>query len=73
MLSYILYNRKKRSHASSTPRILTCSLARSEPLAAAAVMGGADKDDKDQDVWRPDGMGRHGLEEDYEYVMYQKV
>jgi hypothetical protein len=24
-------------------------------------------------VWRPDGKGRHGLEEDYEYVMYGKV
>ena len=42
-------------------------------MAAAAVMGGADKDNKDKDMWQPDGKGRHGLEEDYEYVMYGKV
>jgi DNA-directed RNA polymerase I, II, and III subunit RPABC3 len=24
-------------------------------------------------VWRPDGKGRRGLEEDYDYVMYGKV
>ena len=55
------------------PRLLASSLAHSGPLAAAAVMGGADKDNKDWDVWQPDGKGRHGLEEDYEYVMYRKV
>jgi DNA-directed RNA polymerase I, II, and III subunit RPABC3 len=32
-----------------------------------------DEDDKDKDVWRPDGKGRRGLEEDYDYVMYGKV
>lgn len=32
-----------------------------------------DADDKDRDVWRPDGKGRRGLEEDYDYVMYGKV
>ncbi|KIK71178.1 hypothetical protein GYMLUDRAFT_319428 [Collybiopsis luxurians FD-317 M1] len=30
-------------------------------------------EDKDRDVWRPDGKGRRGLEEDYDYVMYGKV
>ena len=55
------------------PRLLTSLLARGGPLAAAAVMGGADEDDKDQDVWQPDGKGRCGLEEYYEYVMYGKV
>jgi hypothetical protein len=36
--------------------------------------GGADDtDDKDRDVWRPDGKGRRGLEEDYDYVMYGRV
>ncbi|KAG1867894.1 RNA polymerase I [Suillus subalutaceus] len=33
----------------------------------------ADGEDKDRDVWRPDGKGRRGLEEDYDYVMYEKV
>lgn len=31
------------------------------------------EDEKDVAVWRPDGKGRRGLEEDYEYVMYGKV
>ncbi|KAJ4486328.1 RNA polymerase [Lentinula aciculospora] len=30
-------------------------------------------EDKDRDVWRPDGKGRRGLEEDYDYVMYGKI
>ncbi|KAG0709022.1 RNA polymerase I [Suillus ampliporus] len=34
---------------------------------------GEDGEDKDRDVWRPDGKGRRGLEEDYDYVMYGKV
>ena len=55
------------------PQLLASLLACSGPLAAAAVMGGADKDNKDKDMWQPDGKGRRGLEEDYEYVMYGKV
>lgn len=35
--------------------------------------GGGDEEEKDREVWRPDGKGRGGLEEDYEYVMYGKV
>ncbi|GJE98068.1 RNA polymerase Rpb8 [Phanerochaete sordida] len=31
------------------------------------------EEEKDVEVWRPDGKGRRGLEEDYEYVMYGKV
>ena len=34
---------------------------------------GGDGDEKERDVWRPDGKGRKGLEEEYEYVMYGKV
>lgn len=30
-------------------------------------------EDKDRDVWRPDGKGRQGLDEDYDYVMYGKA
>ncbi|KAK1223814.1 DNA-directed RNA polymerases I, II, and III subunit RPABC3 [Marasmius sp. AFHP31] len=50
-------------------------------LASSLVRGGpsggandnADDEDKERDVWRPDGKGRKGLEEDYDYVMYGKV
>ena len=39
----------------------------------AAGADGAGEDGDDNDVWRPDGKGRRGLEEDYDYVMYGKV
>ncbi|KAJ7630638.1 hypothetical protein FB45DRAFT_747205 [Roridomyces roridus] len=54
---------------------LASSLTRGGPQAGASGADGAadDSDDKDRDVWRPDGKGRRGLEEDYEYVMYGKV
>lgn len=48
-------------------------------LASSLHRGGATgeadvgDDDKDRYTWRPDGKGRRGLEEDYEYVMYGKV
>ncbi|TFK76947.1 RNA polymerase [Pluteus cervinus] len=53
---------------------LASSLARGNPQGATG--GDAtteDADDKERDVWRPDGKGRRGLEEDYDYVMYGKV
>lgn len=49
---------------------LSSSLARGE---GPANTGAEDGGDKDLDVWRPDGKGRRGLEEDYDYVMYGKV
>lgn len=54
------------------------ALALASSLARGGSGGGADggaedADDKDRDVWRPDGKGRRGLEEDYDYVMYGKV
>ncbi|KAJ7130051.1 hypothetical protein C8R43DRAFT_1239954 [Mycena crocata] len=53
---------------------LASSLARGGAQATSGADGTADdSDDKDRDVWRPDGKGRRGLEEDYEYVMYGKV
>ncbi|KAJ6519519.1 hypothetical protein C8R45DRAFT_886100 [Mycena sanguinolenta] len=54
---------------------LASSLARGGAQAAASGTEGAaeETEDKDRDVWRPDGKGRRGLEEDYEYVMYGKV
>ncbi|KAF7306676.1 DNA-directed RNA polymerases I, II, and III subunit RPABC3 [Mycena indigotica] len=51
---------------------LASSLARGGPQSGAGADGAADED-KDRDVWRPDGTGRRGLEEDYDYVMYGKV
>jgi DNA-directed RNA polymerase I, II, and III subunit RPABC3 len=54
---------------------LASSLARGGGQAGASGADGTaeETDDKDRDVWRPDGKGRRGLEEDYEYVMYGKV
>jgi hypothetical protein len=52
---------------------LASSLARGGSGAGGADGGAEDADDKDRDVWRPDGKGRRGLEEDYDYVMYGKV
>ncbi|KAI5123633.1 hypothetical protein M0805_003447 [Coniferiporia weirii] len=47
-------------------------------LASSLMRGGegaasGGDEDKDTHVWRPDGKGRGGLEEDYEYVMYGRV
>ncbi|KAF5377561.1 hypothetical protein D9615_005262 [Tricholomella constricta] len=54
---------------------LASSLARGgAPSGANATDGAEDaSDDKERDVWRPDGKGRRGLEDDYDYVMYGKV
>ncbi|KAI0048355.1 RNA polymerase [Auriscalpium vulgare] len=49
---------------------LASSLARGGTAADGAA---AEDEDKDRDVWRPDGQGRRGLEDDYDYVMYGKV
>jgi len=53
---------------------LASSLARGPaPGAATGDPNAEDSEDKDRDVWRPDGKGRRGLEDDYDYVMYGKV
>ena len=44
--------------------VLASSLARGPP--------GGD-DEQARGVWRPDGKGAQGLEEDFEYVMFGKV
>jgi len=49
---------------------LATSLARGSGPKADS---GLDAEDKDQHVWRPDGKGQKGIEEDYDYVMYGKV
>lgn len=54
----------------------TLALALASSLArgpAGPSSGDGDEDDKEKGVWRPDGKGRRGLEEDYDYVMYGKV
>ena len=48
------------------------ALALASSLARGPNTAG-EEDEKDNDVWRPDGKGRRGLEDDYEYVMYGKV
>lgn len=52
---------------------LASSLARTAAPATTATDGATEEEEKDRDVWRPDGKGRRGLEEDYDYVMYGKV
>ena len=47
---------------------LASSLSRGPPTG-----GEGDEDSKEVPVWRPDGKGRRGIEEDYDYVMYGKV
>ncbi|KAI0032720.1 RNA polymerase I [Vararia minispora EC-137] len=54
----------------------TVSLALATSLARGPPQTSGDRaadDEKSRDVWRPDGKGRRGLEEDYDYVMYGKV
>lgn len=51
---------------------LASSLDR-EGVPSMATDGEEEEADKDRHKWRPDGKGKHGLEEDYEYVMYGKV
>ena len=48
---------------------LASSLAR-DP---AASQDGTVEEDRDRDVWRPDGKDRRGFEDDYDYVMYGRV
>ncbi|KIK04235.1 hypothetical protein K443DRAFT_676003 [Laccaria amethystina LaAM-08-1] len=53
---------------------LASSLARGGAPGSSGTDGAQEEaDDKERDVWRPDGKGRRGLEDDYEYVMYGKV
>ncbi|KIJ68285.1 hypothetical protein HYDPIDRAFT_124610 [Hydnomerulius pinastri MD-312] len=59
------------SDGQSFAMALASSLARDGGAPTGA--DGADAEDKDRDIWRPDGKGRRGLEEDYDYVMYGKV
>ncbi|CAE6421000.1 unnamed protein product [Rhizoctonia solani] len=42
-------------------------------LASTLARGGTAEAVEGKDVWRPDGKGQQGLEEDYEYVMHGYV
>lgn len=50
---------------------LASSLARGGSSSGNADGSGSGEDERD--VWRPDGKGSRGLEDDYDYVMYGKV
>ncbi|KJA26186.1 hypothetical protein HYPSUDRAFT_84971 [Hypholoma sublateritium FD-334 SS-4] len=49
---------------------LASSLSRGGPSVNTADGG---DDDNERDVWRPDGKGSRGLEDEYDYVMYGKI
>jgi len=48
---------------------LASSLARD----SGATQDGTVEEDRDRDVWRPDGKGKRGFEDEYDYVMYGRV
>lgn len=52
--------------------VLASSLVRGVEGGAVNGVDGTE-DEKDTHIWRPDGKGKRGLEEDYEYVMYGRV
>ncbi|KAF8973721.1 hypothetical protein BDZ97DRAFT_1776492 [Flammula alnicola] len=52
---------------------LASSLARGGPTTSAAEASADDANDNERDVWRPDGKGSRGLEDEYDYVMYGKI
>ncbi|KAI9572858.1 RNA polymerase [Boletus coccyginus] len=49
------------------------AMALASSLVPSGGGDGAEADDKDRNIWRPDGKGVKGLEEEYDYVMYGKV
>ena len=49
------------------------SLALASSLVRGGVAANTDEEGKDTHVWRPDGKGQRGLEDEYEYVMFGKV
>jgi len=49
------------------------ALASSLVRDPAVSQDGAVEEDRDRDVWRPDGKGRRGFEDDYDYVMHGRV
>lgn len=49
------------------------AMALASSLIPSGGGDGVEAEDKDRNIWRPDGKGVKGLEEEYDYVMYGKV
>lgn len=64
-----LYPLKKGDNISVA--LATSLLRPSEGGAASGADG--NEEEKDAYVWRPDGKGQRGIDEDYDYVMYGRV
>jgi len=56
-----------------TGQNVVLALASSLARDPAVSQDGTVEEDRDRDVWRPDGKGRRGFEDDYDYVMYGRV
>ncbi|KAF8167945.1 hypothetical protein B0H34DRAFT_683724 [Crassisporium funariophilum] len=52
---------------------LASSLARGGTSGNTADGAAEDASENERDVWRPDGKGSRGLEDEYDYVMYGKI
>jgi hypothetical protein len=52
---------------------LASSLARGGTSGNTAEASQDETNENERDVWRPDGKGSRGLEDEYDYVMYGKV
>jgi DNA-directed RNA polymerase I, II, and III subunit RPABC3 len=52
---------------------LASSLARGGTSGKTAEASQDETNENERDVWRPDGKGSRGLEDEYDYVMYGKV
>jgi len=52
---------------------LASSLGRGGTSGNAAEASQDEANENERDVWRPDGKGSRGLEDEYDYVMYGKV
>ncbi|KIM48048.1 hypothetical protein M413DRAFT_439750 [Hebeloma cylindrosporum] len=52
---------------------LASSLARGGTSGNAAEASQDETNENERDVWRPDGKGSRGLEDEYDYVMYGKI
>jgi DNA-directed RNA polymerase I, II, and III subunit RPABC3 len=52
---------------------LASSLGRGGTSGNVAEASQDETNENERDVWRPDGKGSRGLEDEYDYVMYGKV
>ncbi|PAV22363.1 RNA polymerase I [Pyrrhoderma noxium] len=61
------------AHSSNYDMDFSLALASSLVHTGEGIANGDAEEDKDTHIWRPDGKGRRGLEEEYDYVMYGRV